>query len=201
MSQFDDLDPETKARIEAEEAYRAQVRSGQTQPTGAARATPAAPAPGKKKGPSLLKIGCGGFLFLVLLSALFGGSGDKDTPVETSTSAPAVETEAPPTAEEMSPTPEPTAPEPAAPAATDGRHRMVRMAVACPEKEDYSRYISFIVQKDQQAAASHAVTHGCTVFEEGEEVFLDDVAVLSGMTKVRRQGDPTGYWTAFEAVD
>lgn len=55
MTQRPELDAETKARIEAEEAYRAQLRAGQTPP--------------KRKGRGM-QIGCGTLVALALLLAV-----------------------------------------------------------------------------------------------------------------------------------
>ncbi|MDQ7836431.1 MAG: hypothetical protein RDU24_13705 [Humidesulfovibrio sp.] len=46
-----------------------------------------------------------------------------------------------------------------------------------------------------------AVVAGAVIqLKPGEEVFLEDTAVFSGMVKIRRKGDISGLWTNMEAV-
>lgn len=71
-------------------------------------------------------------------------------------------------------------------------------------KEEYKKLTDYAVQKDSQAFKS-ALTLGimrgtATIFKSGEEVFVVDTAIFSGMIKVRRKGEVKEYWTKFEAV-
>ncbi len=52
--------------------------------------------------------------------------------------------------------------------------------------------------KDAMLAALQSGT--CTVFKSGEEVYVTDTAIFSGMVKVRRKGQTVEYWTSLEAV-
>lgn len=47
-----------------------------------------------------------------------------------------------------------------------------------------------------QGAASGAIVK----LTPGEEVFVEDTAMLAGLVKIRRKGETSGWWTNFEAV-
>lgn len=83
-----ELDAETKARIEAEEAYRAQVRAGQAAPPA-----PQAPAP---QAPAPKRAGCGTWILVafvgLILVGVLGQLGLVDTSSTTSTPSSSVET-------------------------------------------------------------------------------------------------------------
>jgi len=74
----------------------------------------------------------------------------------------------------------------------------------CESREYFGKLVRYIVQKDTEAfkngLASAVMTGTCTLFNSGEEVFLADTAIFSGMVKVRRRGEAAEYWTNLEAV-
>lgn len=105
-----ELDPDTKARIEAEERYRAELRAQQGQvPPAAPTVTPATPAP-KKKG-----IGCGAVIgYSVLAVIVFGvignmlGGSDSSSSSTTPTTSSTPSTPTPASTPAPEPDPEPT---------------------------------------------------------------------------------------------
>lgn len=74
----------------------------------------------------------------------------------------------------------------------------------CTDRDYFEKLISYAVDKDNQAfqqGLSDGLYSGvCTTFVSGETVHITDTAILSGMIKVRRQGDTIEYWTNIEAV-
>lgn len=60
------------------------------------------------------------------------------------------------------------------------------------------------MQKDEQAfkaALAAGIMRGSvTFFKSGEEVYIVDTAIFSGMVKVRRKGKTKEHWTNLEAV-
>jgi len=61
------------------------------------------------------------------------------------------------------------------------------------------------VQEDFEAfekALAEGVLNGvCTIFEDGEVVYVTDTAILSGLVRIRRRGETQEYWTNLEAVE
>lgn len=74
----------------------------------------------------------------------------------------------------------------------------------CTDREYFSKLVDYAVQDDQQAfsqaLATGVVAGVCTTFTNGENVFITDTAVFSGLVKVRRRGEITEYWTNLEAI-
>ena len=74
-------------------------------------------------------------------------------------------------------------------------------ATSKKELEEITRYAA---QKDDQAFKETMITgianKKLTFFKNGEEVYLMDTAIFSGLVKVRRKGETVGYWTYLEAV-
>lgn len=76
--------------------------------------------------------------------------------------------------------------------------------IGCIDKEDYETLIGYAVDGDQ-AAFEQAFFEGllagtCTMFEDGEPVYLEDTALFSGLVQLRRPGETKAYWTAMEAI-
>lgn len=71
-------------------------------------------------------------------------------------------------------------------------------------REDMSRATNLAVQGDKDAwstfMAKAMVNGQCVKLKEGEKMFLEDTAVMSGAIKVRRKGEVDGWWTNIEAV-
>ncbi len=76
--------------------------------------------------------------------------------------------------------------------------------IGCVTKEEYKRLIGYAVDKDEKAfgeALLFGLANGtCTIFKDGEIVYLEDTAFFSGLIQVRRKGEHVKYWTAIEAV-
>lgn len=209
----DDLDPATKARIEAEEKYRAQVRGKLRGDAGAAipqrpakQKLPAAQATSSessaeaKKGPGCgtwILYGLGLLLLIGLIQQCSGSSG-------TSTNARTTEQlrqEANARVEQLNAaTPEPASPSEAA--ASTGENHFISgdSYIGCADRDTFNRLVDFAVQKDQTAFAALLLSSDCITFKKGEEVFLDEVPFLSGSIKLRRKGDVQSYWTNVEAL-
>ncbi len=74
----------------------------------------------------------------------------------------------------------------------------------CTNRDYFEKLISYAVQKDMEAfkqgLAAGMLAGQCTMFKAGEEVFITDTAIFSGLVKVRRRGSVAEYWTNIEAV-
>ena len=74
----------------------------------------------------------------------------------------------------------------------------------CSDRELYEKLGSYAAQEDMaafsQVLAAGLVSEACTKFAAGEEVFIADTAIFSGLVKVRRKGEMAEYWTNLEAT-
>jgi hypothetical protein len=74
----------------------------------------------------------------------------------------------------------------------------------CQDRDYYEKIVSYVAQKDKvafnKALYSGFATGDCVMFRSGEPIFLTDVAIFHGLSKVRRKGDTQEYWTSMEAV-
>jgi DNA uptake protein ComE-like DNA-binding protein len=73
------------------------------------------------------------------------------------------------------------------------------------DREYFNKTIDYLVQGDEEAF-HHALTLGlmtgvCTLFEDGEIVYITDTAIFSGLVKVRRQGEFKEYWITLESIE
>jgi hypothetical protein len=87
-----------------------------------------------------------------------------------------------------------------------GQHRIVSdKFIGCTSRDDNDLLTKLAVQGDtgafQKALAAGLLTGRCTLFKHGEVVFVMDTAVLSGLVRIRRQGEVVEYWTNIEAID
>ena len=66
----------------------------------------------------------------------------------------------------------------------------------CKSREYRDKITGYIVQGDKEAfskALATGVARGeCTLFNAGEEVFVTDTAMFSGLLKFRRKGETSG---------
>jgi hypothetical protein len=81
----------------------------------------------------------------------------------------------------------------------NGDHRF-----GCTDRDYFGRVVRYAVDNDQ-AAFSRALSAGmmsgeCTLFQNGERVYLTDTRIFSGLIKVRRQGETAEYWTNLEST-
>lgn len=74
----------------------------------------------------------------------------------------------------------------------------------CTDREYRDKLTSAVADKDMDAfkngLMAALVTGQCIMFTPGEEVFLTDTAIFSGLVKVRRRGEMPAYWVNIEAV-
>lgn len=74
----------------------------------------------------------------------------------------------------------------------------------CKSRDYLEELTGYAVAKDMEAfrkgLGAGLVIGECTLFRKGEEVFIVDTKIFSGLVKVRRKGAIEGYWTVLEAV-
>jgi hypothetical protein len=74
----------------------------------------------------------------------------------------------------------------------------------CSDRDYFEQIIRYAVDQDTEAfteaIADGILAGNCTLFENGEPVYLIDTAILSGLVKIRRQGETQEFWTNIEAV-
>jgi hypothetical protein len=75
----------------------------------------------------------------------------------------------------------------------------------CSDREYFHQLVEYIVDQDDQAleqALTDGILYGeCTLFSNGEQVYLKETAIFSGLVKIRRQGETQEFWTFAEAVE
>lgn len=76
--------------------------------------------------------------------------------------------------------------------------------IGCTTEELFDEISGYRVSGDKQAFEDAMIagmmTGECTIFEDGETVYLEDTSIWSGMVQVRRPGERLKYWTNFEAA-
>jgi hypothetical protein len=74
----------------------------------------------------------------------------------------------------------------------------------CTDREYFKKLVRYAVQKDEeafsQALAAGILAGTCTMFKDGEVVYITDTAIFSGLVKVRRKGELQEFWTNIEAI-
>lgn len=72
------------------------------------------------------------------------------------------------------------------------------------DRNYFEKLITYAVQGDTKTfslALANGILEGtCTMFADGEVVYVMDTAVFSGLLKIRREGEAKEYWTNLEAV-
>ena len=80
-----------------------------------------------------------------------------------------------------------------------GDHRF-----GCSDREYFEKLVSYAVQDDNtafsQGLAAGLLAGTCTMFSVGEEVYITDTAIFSGLVEVRKKGQTQEFWTNLEAV-
>lgn len=83
--------------------------------------------------------------------------------------------------------------------------RIVSQFQGCVAKRDLKDLIDYSRHHDDEAfnaALYEGLSNGTMdIFNVGDEVYVSDIGVFSGMLTVRRKGDTTKYWIVKEAVD
>lgn len=74
----------------------------------------------------------------------------------------------------------------------------------CTTEELFDEISGYRVAGDKEAfvdaMTAGLMTGDCTLFENGETVYLEDTSIWSGMVQVRRPGERLKYWTNLEAA-
>ncbi len=74
----------------------------------------------------------------------------------------------------------------------------------CTDKEYLKELVGYAADKDleafKQGLMAGILTGTCTLFEKGEQVYVVDTSILSGLVRVRRKGETKKYWTVLEAI-
>ncbi len=118
---------------------------------------------------------------------------------------------APPSPTSAAPQPQPikaapgTPPNKATSPAPNGTHVVSRNSQpGCVSREVYEQLTKIAVQGDSEAftraLGGSIITGQCLIFKRGDEVFLDDTAIFSGLVRLRPRGQIRAYWTAAEAI-
>jgi hypothetical protein len=171
-----ELDPKTKARIEAEERYRAEQRLKAEQDIRPPQ-TLQAPVPKSKP------LGCFGWsvigLAVILFLFMLPRGSSSPTSVSTATSTDVMQVT---------------------------KYQITVDEIAgCLSKEFYGKLVDYLLAKDQEAfntALTDAWATGeCVQFKKGNVVFLSEVDVFGGMRKIRREGETLEYWTKSEVIE
>ncbi len=91
-----------------------------------------------------------------------------------------------------------------APAYAQNHYVVGESHFGCGSKDYFSKLVGYAVDKDIEAfkkgLAVGLLTGQCTLFKNGETVFVTDTSIFSGLVQVRRKGDTTTYWTNMETV-
>lgn len=74
----------------------------------------------------------------------------------------------------------------------------------CSSRDYFQKLVGFASQRDtaafEQGLLAGFISGACVKLKAGEEVFVADTALLSGLIKVRPRGQVTEFWTVMEAV-
>lgn len=77
--------------------------------------------------------------------------------------------------------------------------------VGCTDRKYQEKLSQYVLHEDRQAFHQALVAGQlagiCTMFKDGEVVYIVDSTVFSGLVKVRRKGETQEYWTYTEAVE
>jgi endonuclease YncB( thermonuclease family) len=96
-----------------------------------------------------------------------------------------------------------SAPNSSAPSAT-GRHISGDGVFGCTDRSYLNQLGGYLADGDseafQEAWLAYRLAGVCTMFTNGEEVYVEDTGFFAGLLKVRRKGQPQEFWTFWEAV-
>ena len=84
-------------------------------------------------------------------------------------------------------------------------HRITQNTWGCQQRSTLAHITELRAQGDTQATTA-ALSAGidaqdCVTLDVGDEVYVVDAAVLSGLSRVRKAGQTAAYWVALEAVE
>lgn len=76
--------------------------------------------------------------------------------------------------------------------------------LGCKDKDTQGHITKMAVSGDtqafQKAVVKTLLSGDCVQLKAGQQVFLEDTAIFSGLIKIRRQGDTAAFWTNIEAL-
>ena len=77
--------------------------------------------------------------------------------------------------------------------------------IACESRDLMVRALELIDQKDNGAADElwrrGRIAGTCRIFDKGDKIVLESREMTSGLSKIRRPGDPNAYWIVNFAID
>lgn len=77
-------------------------------------------------------------------------------------------------------------------------------AIGCAKREVHDQLSKIAASGDHEAfgklAAAGITSGACRMFNVGDDVFVEDIALLSGVACVRPKGDVACYWLVLEAI-
>lgn len=74
----------------------------------------------------------------------------------------------------------------------------------CNDREYFDKLVEYMVEDDQvfKQVLIDGIFYGeCTLFDNGEQVYLNKTVLFSGLVKIRRQGETQELWTFMEAIE
>jgi hypothetical protein len=76
--------------------------------------------------------------------------------------------------------------------------------LGCQSRDVQSKLKRLMIDRDKEAwtklAAAGVITGQCHVFEAGDQVYLEETAMFSGVTCVRPPGEVACFWGPFENI-
>lgn len=76
--------------------------------------------------------------------------------------------------------------------------------IGCSSREYFEKLMNVLAKKDTQAfqkgLTAGMLSGDCAVFKLGQKVDVTDQALLSGLFKIRPDGDMKEYWTLTDTV-
>lgn len=85
-------------------------------------------------------------------------------------------------------------------APADAPKTMARDALACGRRDDMERVLSMLNDRPALEAFGAANPGVCMTLASGTEVVITDTAVMSGLVKVRAEGQIVEFWVSLDAV-
>ena len=73
---------------------------------------------------------------------------------------------------------------------------MPKVAIGCLEEDRFRQLMGLDEAAFQKAVVRFVMSGECTVFEEGEDVYLAELAGLSSVVRIRRVGEIDSYWAS-----
>lgn len=86
--------------------------------------------------------------------------------------------------------------------ASSNAGQMKRSAFGCQSRDEYYEIARLSDDKEAftKALLAKLGSGRCMLLETGQQVYLVESSLFSGMVRVRPKGDPTNFWTNSEGV-